>query len=171
MARIKRITAIAVVAAILFGALSGCAQKQPEKSWTEEEITGFFSTPTVGHPGDNFVGGIESNYTLFRNLESLESNYDRPSYYLFESAQEAKRVFDEYASKAKENGWTSDGNMLSLSREGEYDGEVRRAFDCLYLSGNLIIMFDYTYAGDDEELVSMYNETIEEMPEWIKTTF
>lgn len=48
---------------------------------------------------------------------------------------------------------------------------MRRAFDCLYLSGNLIIMFDYTYAGDDEELVGMYNETIEEIPEWIKTTF
>ena len=167
----KRMVTIVVMAAMLLGLLSGCAQKQPAKNWMEDDIKGFFSTETVGYPGSNFEGGIESSYTMFKNLESRESNYDYPTYYLFESAKEAKRVFDEYASKAKENGWTLDGKMLSLSREGEYDGEVRRAFDCLYLSGNLIIMFDYGYEGNDEELAAMYHKTVEDVSEWIKATF
>ena len=35
--------------------------------------------------GDSFEGGIETSFTLYRNRESYESNYNYLDYYLFES--------------------------------------------------------------------------------------
>ena len=171
MKKAKRMAIMAAIIALIIGAFSGCAKRQTTKIWTDEDIKGFFKTETVGYEGDSFEGGIETSFTLYRNRESYKSNYNYLDYYLFESAEEAKRVFDEYALKQKDNGWTPEDNFISISREGEIDGIVHRVYDCFYLSGNLIVFYDYGCDVDDEEIVAMYYEQINEVPEWIKTTF
>ena len=171
MAKTRKLAAIAAVAALIIGVLSGCAEKQTTKIWTDEDIRGFFKTETAGYKGDNFEGGIKTDYTLYKNQESYESNYNYLSYYLFGSAEEAKRVFDELALKAAESGWTIEDDQISLSKEGEYDGEKRRVYDLFYLSGNLIIFYDYGCEGNDEEIVALYYKEINEMTEWIEATF
>lgn len=155
MNSVKKCIASVLVLIFVMSALTGCGKPYGTRIYTKEDIVEICGFDKVYERNTTF-GDVECVWLSHNDTGSPYNYYDYMTFYIFDTLEDAEAAYKDTEDWFKDKDFKSGRDYRCGWVWGSYDADI---YECIYISGNLIISAYLKYSSNyyeegDETIVT-----------------